>query len=327
MVKIWEKKMDRRKFFKFSAVGLATPVLASASPNSQGSNSKKMMSIIDLDLCDGCAGKEMPECVKACKIKNESRFPVPNHPIMDYWPQTKHEDYSDKKGNISRLTPYNFTFVQSVEVGGKKVFVPRRCMHCDNPPCQKLCPFGVISKSEQGAVDIDEKFCFGGAKCRDVCPWGIPQRQGGVGLYLKIAPKFAGGGAMFKCDMCADLLAKGENPVCEVGCPKKAIKFAPKDEIMALLKDEKRHIYGLNENGGTATVYISSVPFEEIDKALNKKFEGKNRMGNPHLKRVKNPLENSQTLATATLLAPLAGAMAAGIAVYKNVKKSQKDEK
>ena len=61
--------------------------------------------------------------------------------------------------------------------------------------------------------------------------------------------------------------------------------------------------------------------------ALNKKFEGKNRMGNPHLKRVKNPLENSQTLATAALIAPLAGAMAAGIAVYKNVKKSQKDGK
>lgn len=309
--------MNRRTFFKFSAVSMATPMLADATKTE---NSKKIMSIIDLDLCDGCAKHEMPECVKACKIKNQSRFPVPAQPVMDYWPQKKHEDYSNQKDNISRLTPYNFTFVQSVEVNGKSVFVPRRCMHCDNPPCQKLCPFGVISKSDEGAVDIDENFCFGGAKCRDACPWGIPQRQGGVGLYLKVAPKFAGGGAMFKCDMCADLLAKGEKPVCQSACPKGAIKFAPKDEILALLQNEKREIYGLKENQGTSTVYISSVKFEAINEALNKKFEGKNRMGNPHLKRVKNPLENSQTLAAATLIAPIAGVIGAGIMAYKNIK-------
>nr|MBP3725468.1 4Fe-4S dicluster domain-containing protein [Campylobacter sp.] len=313
--------MNRRNFFKFSAVGIASSMFADTAINL---NSKKIMSIIDLDLCDGCENLGIPACVNACKIKNANRFPVPKQPVMDYWPQKKHEDYSNQKDNISRLTPYNFTFIQSVEIGNKKVFVPRRCMHCDNPPCQKLCPFGVISKSDEGAVDIDEKFCFGGAKCRDICPWGIPQRQGGVGLYLKVAPKFAGGGAMFKCDMCADLLAKGEKPVCQKACPKRAIKFAPKDEIMALLKNEKREIYGLNENGGTSTIYLSSVKFEAINEALNKKFEGKNRMGNPHLKRVRNPLENSQMLATATLIAPLAGAMAAGITVYKNIKKDAK---
>ncbi|UTW69420.1 4Fe-4S dicluster domain-containing protein [Anaerobacillus sp. HL2] len=82
-------------------------------------------------------------------------------------------------------------------------------MHCIDAPCQKLCPFGVIRKKpNKGAVKIDTNFCMGGAKCRTVCPWDIPQRQAGVGLYMKLAPDLAGGGVMYKCDMCSDLLAK-----------------------------------------------------------------------------------------------------------------------
>lgn len=317
--------MNRRNFFKFTAVGAASPMLADYT--NQEKNNKKIMSIIDLDLCDGCENLNVPKCVLACRNKNEKRFPIPSKPIMDYWPQTKHEDYSDNKENISRLTPYNFTFIQNVEVEGKKIFIPRRCMHCDNPPCQKLCPFGVISKSEQGAVDIDEHFCFGGAKCRDACPWEIPQRQGGVGIYLKIAPKLAGGGAMFKCDMCADLISIGQKPACQTACPKKAIKFAAKDEIMDILKKEKREIYGLKENGGTSTVYISSVKFEKIDAALDKKFKDKNRLGQPHLKRIKSPLQDSQNLALATFIAPFAAAFGAGITVYKNKQKLKNSSK
>ena len=123
--------MDRRNFFKFSAVSAlgATAVEAKALPD------KQIASIIDIDLCDGCANETMPLCVKACKIKNEPIFPVPKEPMMDYWPQTKHEDYSKQKDNISRLTPYNFTYIEKLEVDGKMLHIPRRCMHCDHPPC------------------------------------------------------------------------------------------------------------------------------------------------------------------------------------------------
>ena len=88
-------------------------------------------------------------------------------------------------------------------------------MHCDNPTCTSLCPFGAISKNKDGAVSIDDGFCMGGAKCRDACPWDIPQRQAGVGIYLKLAPQLAGRGVMYKCNFCADPLAKGPEPVCK----------------------------------------------------------------------------------------------------------------
>jgi len=34
-----------------------------------------------------------------------------------------------------------------------------------------------MEKTAEGAVVIDHESCFGGAKCRSVCPWNIPQRQ------------------------------------------------------------------------------------------------------------------------------------------------------
>ena len=152
---------------------------------------------------------------------------------MDYWPQKQHEDWSDKREITDRLTPYNWIYVQHLEVEHRgetvKVHVPRRCMHCDNPPCSALCPFGVNEKTPEGPVVINTNGCFGGAKCRDVCPWKIPQRQAGVGLYKEVAPKFAGGGVMYKCDLCCDLVLQGREPACVTACPKQAMLFGPKN--------------------------------------------------------------------------------------------------
>src|SRR4030042_4300999 len=36
-------------------------------------------------------------------------------------------------------------------------FVPRPCLHCQNPPCTKACPVTATWKTEQGAVIVDSK--------------------------------------------------------------------------------------------------------------------------------------------------------------------------
>ena len=52
--------------------------------------------------------------------------------------------------------------------------------------------------------------------------------------------------------------------------------------------------------------------------AISQKYKDKqNKVGTPHMSRVDSPLRDSTTLATATLLAPIAGVIGAGIAVYK----------
>ena len=53
-----------------------------------------------------------------------------------------------------------------------QVFVPRRCMHCDNPPCANLCPFGAQYKTPEGPVLINKDLCLGGRKCRQSVPVG-----------------------------------------------------------------------------------------------------------------------------------------------------------
>ena len=214
-------KISRRSFFRRTAAAGAAGavIMAKGAASANAATGQPMATVIDLTRCDGCANQKTPLCVSACQTKNRSRFPEPVKPIMDYWPRKGFEDWSDKKGLRDRLTPYNWLYVQKVTVDGKTVYAPRRCMHCDEPTCAYLCPFGVIAKNGDGSVVIDPDGCFGGAKCRDVCPWGVPMRQAGVGLYLKLAPKLGGGGVMYKCDMCHDLVQQGKSPACVNACP------------------------------------------------------------------------------------------------------------
>ncbi|MCK9161479.1 MAG: 4Fe-4S dicluster domain-containing protein [Arcobacteraceae bacterium] len=330
---------ERRLFFKKASLGIAsgamiaTPTTLSATKEIKTTQNQKIGSYIDLTLCDGCKDFDTPKCVSSCRDKNSIHFPEPELPLKPYWPRKQYEDWSNERDRVDRLTPYNWTFVEKVSVNGEDVYVPRRCMHCDNPACMNLCPFGTIEKSKEGMVHIDRDYCMGGAKCRDVCPWEIPTRQAGVGLYLKIAPTLAGGGVMYKCDGCYDLQAKGELPVCQTACPKDAIKFGEFEEIKALAQKRASEIggylYGLDEAGGTSTIYISKVPFEEINKAILKDKEAKNdkRAGRPHMKvGIDDKMSDASMWLAATIIAPIAGISAAAIAVHKSKKENSKEE-
>lgn len=266
-------ELSRRQFFKVLG-GLGALALA---PKKVSAHPGKVATLIDLTKCDGCKDEPIPKCVKACREENKHRFPEPKKPIQPYWPRPTYEDWSEKRDRIDTLTPYNWLFVQKVEIEGTTLYVPRRCMHCDLPPCVKGCPFGALSKQPAGNTVIDHSICFGGAKCRDVCPWGIPQRQAGVGIYLKLMPKLAGGGVMYKCDLCDARIKRGEEPACVVACrerlkEKAVYKFGPREEIYQEAKEraqkEGLYIYGDVQNGGTSTLYLSAIPFEKIEAKL-----------------------------------------------------------
>ncbi|MCL6477161.1 MAG: 4Fe-4S dicluster domain-containing protein [Peptococcaceae bacterium] len=328
--------LTRRQFLKRTlASGVAAGlVLSGGVKPSRASSSSQVGTFYDLTKCDGCRGQKAPLCVTACREENRSKFPnpVPSDQIPYYWPNKKKEDWQGKKELTNRLTPYNWTFVQKVAVehNGKKeiIFIPRRCMHCNNPPCANLCPFGAQYKSPEGPVLINKDLCLGGAKCRDVCPWGIPARQAGVGLYMKIAPRFLGAGVMYKCDLCYDRIKKGRKPACVEACPGKAVVFG---EINAMREMARKraaeiggYIYGDKENGGTSTFYVSPAPFDKINKDLQ---DQKSRQPDPSAPgfplmpaEVGNFLDTANGIAAGILVAPVAGAAAAGYAAYKTMK-------
>lgn len=325
------ERVNRRAFFKRTlAAGVAGGAILATShqPVAAARPEGCVGTLIDLTLCDGCAAQAMPSCVAACRQENAHRYPHVEGPIQPYWPRTTYEDWSDKQNLTNRLTPYNWTYVQKVTVehegSQRDVFLPRRCMHCDNPPCAKVCPFAAQTKQPEGPVVIDEGLCFGGAKCRDVCPWGIPARQAGVGLYLKVAPQFAGGGVMYKCDLCYSRVRQGRTPACVEACPRGAILYGSKDELRAEARRRAEavggEVYGDRENGGTSTFYVSAVPFAAIDRALREQaVDGK--PGRPAMPpRVGNFLDTANGLAAALLVAPVAGLVAAGAAALRTMR-------
>ena len=317
--------VDRRTFLKRSAVSLAAGavVLSGAHKISKvyADSSNEVAVVLDITKCIGCE-----ICLKACRGKNSAVYPEPQEDIMPYWPQKSYEDWSDQRDRTDRLTPYNWLYIQKLQLqhDGKNVElnIPRRCMHCDNPPCANLCPFGIIERTEEGAVNINHDFCFGGAKCRDVCPWSIPQRQAGVGLYLKVAPKYAGGGVMYKCDLCQDRLQKGEAPACVAACPEGTMTFGPRTEMLQFARQRAAemngYLYGAEENEGTATFYISPVPFDVIDEAISKNLgEGHT----PMEPGIENPLTASSKFAILSfLIAPIAALGSAAALMTRKMK-------
>ncbi len=71
----------------------------------------------------------------------------------------------------------------------------------------------------------------------------------------------------------------------------------------------KGYIYGMEQNGGTSTLYISPVPFEEINKTMTKKS------GQPDIKmNVPRRMAGTDPLGKMVLAAPVLGLAAAGAA-------------
>lgn len=297
-------KLNRRSFF---AAG-ATLAAASLLPAPARARVGELATLLDISRCIACGA-----CVEACRETNAHKFPRPEKPFPKMYPaKVKAADWSDKQDVDDRLTPYNWLYIQTAqgEYGGRpfELHIPRRCLHCQNPPCANLCPWGAASKDSRGIVAINDEICLGGAKCKDVCPWRIPERQTGVGLYLKLAPSFAGNGVMYKCDRCRDRVAQGLPPACIEACPEGVQTIGPREEIRAmalkLAEDTGGFVYGDTENGGTNTFYVSPVPFDVLDAAVGQ------GPGRPHLAPVGNPFAREELLARAVYAAPLVGAVA-----------------
>jgi len=301
--------LSRRSFLKGGAAAACSlaaaqvPGTATAAPGRQ-----PLATLLDIRKCIGCEA-----CVDACQETNAAKYPNPQKPFPKMIPdRVPVMDWSEKRDVRDRLTPYNWIYVQqaTVPLNGKATTVnlPRRCMHCVNPPCVKLCPWGAARQLDNGLSRIDADLCLGGSKCKAACPWDIPERQTGVGLYLDLLPALAGNGVMYKCDRCYDRQAAGAAPACIEACPEGVQTIGPRDKIVAqahaLAKEINGYIYGEVENGGTNTIYVSPVPFEQLHQGVE---PGK---GKPHLKPVADAMADANNLVKAMVFAPLAGAAA-----------------
>ncbi|MDR0500896.1 MAG: 4Fe-4S binding protein [Coriobacteriales bacterium] len=100
-------------------------------------------------------------------------------------------------------------------------FVSMACNHCMSPACFGVCPVAAITKDMQtGIVAINEELCIGCGSCATACPYGAPSLWESKGIFTK-------------CNMCSDLVAKDERPLCVSGCLMRALDWGELDSLQA----------------------------------------------------------------------------------------------
>jgi len=174
-----------------------TPVSPEAAR--QGIPGMHFVMVVDLSLC-----RNARKCIKVCEH---------HHQITPDRPYIKVLRMQDNEASA----PY---------------WMPKKCFHCDNPPCVKVCPVAATYKRSDGLVLIDNERCIGCRFCMAACPysarvfnWGEPKKQNTEHAYSPETSIPSQIGTVEKCDFCPDMLRQNKLPHCITGCPNGALYF------------------------------------------------------------------------------------------------------